>query len=323
MFTSQATGWNTEGDKSGMVSIGTHKLFLSASGPDRKPGEPIILLMQGLGSTIAEWVAVRRLVVPFARWVQYDRSGLGRSEAPPHQPDAINAAAVARELETLLKNSDIEPPFIIVCHSWGGITAREFLQLRPRDVVGMVFVDANTEKTFDGAIWLLPCVTAITEGLSWPKGTGLEVDQVLSDREWAEVKKFQDDPQNQKTEAAESEGFKSDGKALATKYQIENRILGNHPISVIKSNTYRDMKRMFDAGVAAGKGTKAERAEYEEALSDFDEAWTTQQRELLKLSNRGRFIQIDDAGHNVQMLQPAVVAREIRWVWDVVQGVAA
>lgn len=49
-----------------MVSIGTHKLYLSASGKDRNPGEPMVLLMPGLGSTIAEWVIVTRLVTLFA-----------------------------------------------------------------------------------------------------------------------------------------------------------------------------------------------------------------------------------------------------------------
>lgn len=166
MSRSQFTDWD-KGEKDGMVSIGTHKLYLSASGPDRKPREPVIVLMQGLGSTIAEWVAVRRQVLRYARWVQYDRSGLGRSEAPPQQLEAITAVSVATELDTLLKNSGVEGPFIIVCHSWGGITAREFLHLRPHDVVGMVFVDANTEKSFDGGNWPLPCVMAVTDGLDW------------------------------------------------------------------------------------------------------------------------------------------------------------
>jgi hypothetical protein len=57
------------GDKSDLVSIGTHKLYLSVSGPNRKSGEPIVLLMQGLGSTIDLWVAVKRHVTPFARWL--------------------------------------------------------------------------------------------------------------------------------------------------------------------------------------------------------------------------------------------------------------
>jgi pimeloyl-ACP methyl ester carboxylesterase len=174
--------WNT-GSKSGLVSIGTHKLYLSAAGPDRKAGEPIVLLMQGLGSTIAEWVGVERLDAPFARWVSYDRSGLGKNECPPELPEAITAESVATELDILLINTGIASPYIIVCHSWGGITARGFLHLRPNDVAGMVFVDANTEKTFDGGNWPLPFISAVTEDQDWLKTTGLAAAQKLSKEE--------------------------------------------------------------------------------------------------------------------------------------------
>lgn len=109
--------WDT-GDKPRMVSIGTHNLYLSTSGPDRKSGEPIVVLMQGMGSTIDEWVMVKRLVTPFARWLEYDRSGLGRSEDPPVTPEEITAVSVATELDILLKTAHVAPPYIIVAHSW-------------------------------------------------------------------------------------------------------------------------------------------------------------------------------------------------------------
>ncbi|KUJ20821.1 alpha/beta-hydrolase [Mollisia scopiformis] len=312
------TDWNT-GDKSAMLSIGTHKLFLSASGPDRKSGEPVILLMQGLGSTINEWVAVRRLVLPLARWVNYDRSGLGRSEAPPQQPDSISAASVASELDTLLKNAGIEPPFIVVCHSWGGMTAREFLHLRQKDVVGIVFVDANTEKSYDAGNWPLPFVIAVTDGVDWLESTGLEADHVLSDKEWAQVKEAENDPQLQKTVVAEQRGFRSDSAPLASKHQIERQVLGSHPVSVITCNSARDMQRMYESGVAAGKGTEAEREQFRNMLVDHNQRQTDWQQDLLRLSCNSRFIRVDNSGHNVQLVQPAVVAREIRWVWDSVQ----
>jgi hypothetical protein len=75
--------------------------------------------MSGLGSAVSEWVAVKRLVTPFARWLQYGRrSGLGLSESHPSPLETIAAVDVAQELDTLLKNARIESPFIIVCHSW-------------------------------------------------------------------------------------------------------------------------------------------------------------------------------------------------------------
>jgi pimeloyl-ACP methyl ester carboxylesterase len=309
--------WNT-GRKSGLVSIGAHKLYLSAAGPDRKPGEPIVLLMQGLGSTIAEWVAVKRLVTSFARWVNYDRSGLGKSESPPEPPDAITAESVATELDVLLKNAGITPPYIIVCHSWGGITSREFLHLRPNDVVGMVFVDANTEKTFDGGNWPLSFISAVTKDHDWLETTGLAAAQKLSNDEWAAVTQTQQDPRHQTTEAAESRGYQQDRGVLAAKKQFERRVLGDRAVSVIRGNTLRDFQRMYDAGVKAGNGTEEERRLFREYLEKWDERDHAHQEEILRLSSFGRLVR-STGGHNVQMEEPELAAKEIRWVWDYVE----
>lgn len=307
--------WNT-GDKSGNVSIGTHSLYLSSFGPSRAPGTPIVLLMQGLGSTIAEWVAVQRLITLFARWVQYDRSGLGKSESPPDPPEAITAVSVATELASLLTNAGISGPFIIVCHSWGGMTAREFLHLRGEEVVGMVFVDANTEKSFDGGQWPLPFITSVIGDQDWFQTTGLTTSLVLSDEEWAAVKAMQTDSRHQATEAAESRGYKMDPPVLAAKMQFEKQVLGDRPISVVRGNATRDLKRMYDAGVTRGNGTEEERRLFREYLGRAggkDKLW---QEEILKLSKVGRLVRAENSGHNIQMQEPEVVAKEVKWVWE-------
>jgi len=43
--------WNV-GDKAGLISIGTHRLHLSVSGPERKAGEPIVIVIVGCGASI-------------------------------------------------------------------------------------------------------------------------------------------------------------------------------------------------------------------------------------------------------------------------------
>ncbi|TVY57345.1 Uncharacterized protein LSUE1_G009505, partial [Lachnellula suecica] len=310
-----ASAWDTD-HPSGMVSIGTHSLFLSASGPDRKPGQPVVLLMQGLGSTIAEWVAVRRLVTPFARRVAYDRSGLGQSESPLEPPEAITAVSVATELDALLKSAGIGPPYIIVCHSWGGITAREFLHLRRDDVVGMVFVDANTERTFEDTNWPPPWLGAVTGDVDWNERTGLSASHKLSEEEWAAVINSQQDPRNQRTVAAESRGYQGDRAILAAKQQFETQPLRDRPVSVIRGNTPRDFRRMYDAGVAAGNGTEEERRLFREYLEDWDGRDHAYQHELLKLSSYGRYSRTSTSGHNIHMEEPELVAKEVRWVWD-------
>ncbi|TVY33758.1 hypothetical protein LOCC1_G008677 [Lachnellula occidentalis] len=315
-----APTWDT-GEKSALLSIGTHSLFLSASGPARARGAPIVLLLPGSGSTIAEWVAVRRLVIPFARWVEYDRSGLGRSESdsPVSRADAntnaISAVSVACELDVLLKKAGVAPPYLLVCHSWGGLTARELLHLGPRDVVGMVFVDANTEKSFDGGNWPLPYISAVIGDLDWNEATGLTATQKLAREEWQVVLQMQQDPRHHLTEAAESRGYKASQIVLAAKKQFESQVLGDRPISVIRGNAPGDLQRMYDAGVAAGNGTEEDRRLFREYLELADRKDHLWQEELLRLSRFGRFVR-SSSGHNVHMVEPELVAEEIKWVWD-------
>ena len=307
--------WNT-GNKSALVSIGTHKLYLQASGPDRKPGEPIVLLMQGLGSTLDEWVAVERYVTPFARWLCYDRSGYARSEDLPEKPEVASAVSAATELDTLLTNAGVEGPFIVVCHSYGGITAREFYHLRLKDVVGMVFVDANTEKTLGAAgEWPLPYFEAVTANVDYLDVTGLAAGCVLSEEEMAVIGKQSADLRGQATIAAEQKGFPGDLPVLAAKNHFEQKILGDKPISVIRANTPRDFQRMYDAGVALGNGTEEERKLTRDFLARFEEDDERNQKETLTLSSVSHYVQAA-SGHNVQMVQPDLIAEEVKRVWD-------
>jgi pimeloyl-ACP methyl ester carboxylesterase len=304
-----------KGDKSGLVSIGSHKLYLSVSGPDRKPGQPIAILMQGLGSTIDEWVAVRELVLPFARWLNYDRSGMGKSEGPGQTPPSISAASVAAELDVLLKNAGIEPPFIIVAHSWGGYTSREFLELRPSDIVGMVFVDCNTESLFDNGAWGWDVFNPVLGEQDFVETTGLVTSHVLSEVEWKAVKEEQANPRHKATEAAEMQEMPNDRLALVSKKQLERLPLRNYPVSVIIANTPGDFQKMYDFGVAAGNGTEEERALFRKYLDRWREMNEDWQRELLKLSCLNRSVRLY-CSHNVQLVQPQSIVQEIRWAMD-------
>ncbi|KAF4617068.1 hypothetical protein G7Y89_g15083 [Cudoniella acicularis] len=110
---SEDINWN-RGARQGAVSIGTHKLALNMSGPDRRAGQPVVLIIHGLTGTMSEWPAARRLISSFTRVVDYDRSGLGLSEEGPDPPTALTTA---RELSALLKAAKIEPPYITFAHS--------------------------------------------------------------------------------------------------------------------------------------------------------------------------------------------------------------
>ncbi|KAJ5764765.1 hypothetical protein N7520_004324 [Penicillium odoratum] len=303
-----------KGDKAGLVSIGTHKLYLSVSGPDRKEGEPVVLLMHGLGSTISEWVLVREEVVPFARWVEYDRSGMGRSESPVQIPELISAKSVAAELDVLLKVSEIAPPFVLVCHSWGGFTGRELLHLRPNDVVGMVLVDPVTEFQFDKGSWgIFSTFAPMVRDLDWIEASGLATTHVLSDEQWKAVRDDQNQTRHEETEAAEMRGARDDAPGLICKCQLENQALRAHPLSLMVADHPADFQKMYDAGVAAGNGTQEEREICRHYLSRWKEKDEEWRKPLLKLSSFNRYVRVT-CGHNVHLVQPEKVMGEIRWV---------
>jgi pimeloyl-ACP methyl ester carboxylesterase len=50
---------------------------------------------------------------------------------------------IAEELQELLQSAGVAPPYVIVGHSMGGYNVRLFTSMYPREIVGMVLVDAS------------------------------------------------------------------------------------------------------------------------------------------------------------------------------------
>jgi pimeloyl-ACP methyl ester carboxylesterase len=316
MVPESSQDWN-RGEKSGLVSIGSHSLYVEVSGTDRREGEPIVVLMTGLGSTIDEWVAVRRLIEPFSRVLFYDRSGLGKSEGPANAPKAISAISIATELDTLLKNTGIDPPYVILCHSRGGITAREFLHLRPNDVAGMVFVDANQENTFLGhEDFPSPGFEAMLTGVDYYGISGIRANTPLSKEEFQIVLDVQGKLSTAITSRAEEAGAKGDPPVLAAKKQLQNQVLGNRPVSVIHANTARDFQRLYEAGINAGNGSESDRQEFRDIVEFWKETSTMRAKEIMGLSGVHNFRDATDSGHNIQLLDPELIVDELKWVYS-------
>lgn len=132
----------TSSEKTGLVSVGTHRLYVSTSGPVRMEGDPLLIVFPGANAACQSWDPVSSLVQDTVRVLLYDRSGLGHSE---HGPSRDTGPMAAEELSTLLKVINLPGPYVLVAHSYGGCVAREFLQLHAKSVVGMVLSETGTE----------------------------------------------------------------------------------------------------------------------------------------------------------------------------------
>lgn len=104
-------------------------------------GAPTVMLESGLGGASNVWIRVQTEIAKTTRVCAYDRAGYGFSDAGPMPRDANHVAA---DFKALLAAAQVRTPVIIVAHSLGGHFARQFANLNPADVAGMVLIDVNT-----------------------------------------------------------------------------------------------------------------------------------------------------------------------------------
>ena len=127
-------------------------------------GFPAVILVTGLGERADNWmttndpneISVFEGVSKFTKVLAYDRPGTltiydycyCTSRSSPIKKLATVKDS-AKDLNLLLINSGIEPPYILVGHSLGGPIIRLYGSKYPENVAGFVFVDALSENLTD------------------------------------------------------------------------------------------------------------------------------------------------------------------------------
>jgi pimeloyl-ACP methyl ester carboxylesterase len=119
-----------------MVDIGGRRLHILESGK----GHPTVVCEAGLPGSVLSWSQVQRELSRVVRVVSYDRAGLGWSEGG-RGAEPRTAEHIVEELHTLLDRAEIEGPYILVGHSFGGLTTRLFAARYPDEVAALVLVD--------------------------------------------------------------------------------------------------------------------------------------------------------------------------------------
>ena len=139
-------------DSTRMVEVfGTPTRVLTLGLQDREPGEPVILLQSGAGTALEGWGDWPASLSRIAPVVGYDRPGLGQSPFDGVDPSPERVAVHAREL---LHTIDVEPPYILVGHSWGGPLILYFAAAYPEAIVGMVYIDPQDPRISRAEIFL-------------------------------------------------------------------------------------------------------------------------------------------------------------------------
>jgi pimeloyl-ACP methyl ester carboxylesterase len=117
-----------------LIDVGGHRLHLHCQGS----GSPAVVFDAALGASSLSWTYVLPEVASFARACAIDRAGFAWSDAGPLPR---TTSRIVDEMRTALASAEVAPPYVLVGHSFGGLTARLFLHQHPEDVAGLVLLD--------------------------------------------------------------------------------------------------------------------------------------------------------------------------------------
>ena len=116
----------------------------------RGRGRPTVVLDSALAGSSLSWSEIQPELANMTEVVSYDRAGFGWSDASPTPRTVDNMVA---ELDRLLDGAGVEPPYVLVGHSYGGWIAQLFASRHRAKVAGVVLVDAPHPST-----WMSPDV---------------------------------------------------------------------------------------------------------------------------------------------------------------------
>lgn len=104
----------------------------------RKKTTPALIFENGLGVGLGNWSTIIDELSKHAPVFAYNRAGVETSDRLLKMP---TPKLVADNLKALLTTLNIQPPYILIGHSLGGMYIRAFAGYYPNDVAALVFID--------------------------------------------------------------------------------------------------------------------------------------------------------------------------------------
>lgn len=103
-------------------------------------GSPALIFINGGSGPIEGWYKVFHELSGETAVFAYNRFGVGKS-GKPSSPQ--HGQAVLDTLIELLHQTGVRPPYILVGHSLGGLYANLFARQHPKDISGVVLLEAS------------------------------------------------------------------------------------------------------------------------------------------------------------------------------------
>jgi pimeloyl-ACP methyl ester carboxylesterase len=123
-----------KGRYSGWFNIGGRRLLLRCTGHR----SPTVVFEGGLTT---DWYELQNQVAPFTRVCSYDHPNGPRSRSDP-APTPRTARNFVADLHALLAAAHVPGPYVLAGHSNGGLFTQLYASTHPRQVAGLVLIDA-------------------------------------------------------------------------------------------------------------------------------------------------------------------------------------
>jgi len=257
------------------------------------------VLDAGAGNWSIFWSKVQPVLSQSMRVCSFDRAGYGWSDP---SPELRTGKQMTSELHTLLRQANIEQPFILVGHSLGGYNTRLYADAYPDELAGVVLLESAHEQQWQrlptevGEL-LETQIRALRQGsvmarvglMRALKGQlpqfDLPTDSIpVYNAAMVQPKTF--------TVTANESSLASETAAQVS----ETKSLGDLPLLVMSA------QHSFDAFK-----TYSNTIPFEEA----DKVWIEMQREFVGLSSHSQHLISETGGHYLHVDEPAFVSQAI------------
>lgn len=274
-----------------LTNVGGYNMHIYCTGE----GNPTVILEAGLNDFFVSWSKVQPEIAKATRVCSYDRAGLGWSEASPY---GRTSEVMVQELHTVLKNTGIEGPYVLVGHSFGGINMRLFARKYPDEVAGLLLVDSAHEEQGERLPFLQDSADEFIgqfRTLSAMSSFGL---MALS-------------PATIPNRGFSEEAYRQYQAVLGTTNYFDGAIAES--AAFYSGESYLEMTGLGDLPlIVLSHGLPDSTSGVNDAeQSQFEQEWSKMQAELAALSSNSKQVIAERSGHYIQLDQPDLVIESI------------
>jgi len=124
-----------------LITVNGFKVEVVTYGMENnQKGKPVIVFENGRGTDFEYWLPIIQEVSKGNAIFAYNRPRIGSSEDDNQLPTIDHITDILRQ--SLLAKG-LNPPYILVGHSWGAACIRCFASLYPNEIAGLIFVDPH------------------------------------------------------------------------------------------------------------------------------------------------------------------------------------